>query len=79
MTVVGGPLRRLSNWITSLANNANLHCYVYFSHRRDGAMVDLSQKASICRENLRESVADKYPVCMTRCKLFYIFRSFSHS
>ena len=50
---------RLSRFlIGSLLPNANLHCCFHLSHENGGVMVGFSQKASIWRGTLPESIAD---------------------
>ena len=58
MNAGDGPISKVSNWIPTFANNANFHCCVRLSHESGGVIVGFSQKASMWRGVMRESVAD---------------------
>ena len=63
-TVVGAPLSNCSNWVPSLANNANFHCCVHLSNERGDVTVGFSQKASIWRGVSRILTADCAMLCL---------------
>ena len=74
VTVVGGPLRSISNWIPSFANNANCHCFVLFLPRKKRCddcffqeVVDMQGSFSWLSSWLRHVILLSEPQLTTAC------------